>query len=679
MKHPIALWTLAVVSTVLLAACTAPAAQNVTNASQQAKPAREQAGAVTIAGPLALRLDSVDFLSPATGYVTGATMNGYHVAGRFLWKTTNTGVTWSKRATPVTFDQVHFVSETTGFAIHVVSTSSTTSAAKVELWRTVNGGLTWSKQLTALQSPMVAPSAYTIAFPDHSHGYALVGNALYDTRDGGASWHEVPMPSDKSFPVAFAFATPQRGWIVDETLEQTSNAPGAVPHEIMQIYATSNGGATWKTQPLMLQSPYTSYGSASLSFVSPKDGFFFVQNTSNMISSLYRTTDAGQTWSAVAPKVFQSRFMPRPIDFVSKTVGWLPVNAGAAPFPGLIDITTDGGKTFHTYGNQNTSIWSTDLVAATDGWAIGQYQGNVGDYLIHTTDGGATWTQAMPTPYPLTAPSFVSSLVGYGIGTLSDPSAFVRTEDGGRTWQQIAELHTPLSASVGALSFVSASKGYYLFTSGAVPQLYMTSDSGRTWQSVPLSWKQVPAASTHLWDPQYLHYFSSTNAIAVVQTFPSLVVMQSKDGGRKWTPFATLSTRQGGFTDIVCFASEADGYAVLGSGKHVMLYHLTPGHSDLVKTWDNGATPVALSVNPVSGITLVMNNNAFTGAVLTIARKTPQQSTWTQTVITNQALANSTTPLGAAISSYGPDLWWLTASGLLYSKDGGASWQSLNM
>ena len=104
--------------------------------------------------------------------------------------------------------------------------------------------------------------------------------------------------------------------------------------------------------------------------------------------------------------------------------------------PGAIELTTDGGKTFHKVFDTDGAVSWLSTAGARDAWAVAQ--ANDEDTLtFRTTDGGQTWEEL---PYSQTyQPSFVTALDGIGFtGTGRDPDAryYVTTADGGNSWQR---------------------------------------------------------------------------------------------------------------------------------------------------------------------------------------------------------------------------------------------------
>jgi len=56
---------------------------------------------------------------------------------------------------------------------------------------THDGGVTWT------DTRPFDLAAYRVTFVDNSHGWALDGNSLLNTDDGGASWHRIYPPGGK--------------------------------------------------------------------------------------------------------------------------------------------------------------------------------------------------------------------------------------------------------------------------------------------------------------------------------------------------------------------------------------------------------------------------------------------------------------------------------------------------
>jgi photosystem II stability/assembly factor-like uncharacterized protein len=103
--------------------------------------------------------------------------------------------------------------------------------------------------------------------------------------------------------------------------------------------------------------------------------------------------------------------------------------------------------------------------------------------ILHTTDGGATWTpQITETAYPLNGIVFVDASNGWAVGGYQDweymYGSIVHTTDGGATWMtQIDEGGYGPHFVFCGVAFVDANNGWALHRGG----ILQTTDGGRTW------------------------------------------------------------------------------------------------------------------------------------------------------------------------------------------------------
>ncbi|MHB1682873.1 MAG: beta propeller repeat protein [Bacilli bacterium] len=77
---------------------------------------------------------------------------------------------------------------------------------------------------------------------------------MFKTDNGGNNWSQVMLTTNKTVPMSSAFATPKRGWMTGEVLEQISNK-SSVTAEVLQVYTTAVGGKNWTVQ-YTLNSPF---------------------------------------------------------------------------------------------------------------------------------------------------------------------------------------------------------------------------------------------------------------------------------------------------------------------------------------------------------------------------------------------------------------------------------------
>jgi photosystem II stability/assembly factor-like uncharacterized protein len=231
-------------------------------------------------------------------------------------------------------------------------------------------------------------------------------------------------------------------------------------------------------------------------------------STSN--DSIYRTTDAGNSWTLVAQTPRSTvPFVPprtlRSITFPSATVGYAVGDAGtvmktidggvtwaAVPPPApALDLqrvrcadenlclmtttagatlvrTADGGTTFTQVTAAGSPIRGVAFASPTRAIAAG-----AGGVTVVSDDGGATW-HPVGTSFTSELTSIVArpGAFGYGVGL----NTIALTGNGGESWTTFG-IPTPLSIQVAA--FVDPLTGYSQDSGGT---LRRTANGGATWQ-----------------------------------------------------------------------------------------------------------------------------------------------------------------------------------------------------
>lgn len=162
------------------------------------------------------------------------------------------------------------------------------------------------------------------------------------------------------------------------------------------------------------------------------------------------------------------------ITMVVSGVSWLhptwPAFGATAPMPAVLQATYQ--------------VAAVDFIDPNTGWVVAAF--GTGDYaVIHTTDGGRTWTRQLSARAGPHAQfiKFFDNAVGV-FGLIGSRPVLHRTSDGGRTWTSLAALDA--ESSVLSWSFVDSDHGWMLVHTGGktIPSpalLYRTEDGGRTW------------------------------------------------------------------------------------------------------------------------------------------------------------------------------------------------------
>ena len=395
-----------------------------------------------------------------------------------------------------------------------------------------NGGSNW--RVINLPSQGIVE---TVDFVSPTVGFIVVGTnwtgagQLYVTSDGGRHWTLRGVPARVT---AMGFATASDGWIYAEN--------GIVYH-------TTDGGQHWTQSLSNLPSQI---GQGSLQVTGTNSAWLMVYGQAGMSQqsySVFHTTN-GTTWRPVmAVSTAGAGPAPGGAQGAPKGPGSSPgamaaVNSNSAVVAGTcracgfgttsIAATADGGQSWSGTGPIPGAIGlvvpqGMAFPTPSDGWLL---DGSAGaSVLLHSTDGGQSWHEVLPTtsPYPLQGVSFVSPNVGYGLGVVGDLNKVLKTTDGGQHWSPVGTLpvQNPMTymgnSSFSTITFATATAGFAVGTDG---HIYQTSNGGQTWNQVNLQYGQYGYDAV---------YFVSRDTGIAVSTFNPQQDQITTDGGKHWT------------------------------------------------------------------------------------------------------------------------------------------------
>lgn len=224
------------------------------------------------------------------------------------------------------------------------------------------------------------------------------------------AWHaQQPGPATTDDLTGVSFPDTTHGWAV-----------GGIDKGI--IRATSDGGATWRSEDLRGDN-----GLSAVSFVDDTHGW--AVGVHNLVVT---TSDGGLTWRRENPRIGRDGNLYG-VQFVDPSHGWMVGDKG------LIRVTSDGGRTW----TPQTAGTGRDLgpVGFSDLLHGSIVAGNA--EVLRTADGGATWHPAYvanPKKNEIVASvSFLDAQRGWVSGSQDDGSSnhgvISQTVDGGRTWK----------------------------------------------------------------------------------------------------------------------------------------------------------------------------------------------------------------------------------------------------
>ncbi len=638
--------------------------------------------------------EAVDFVTAQRGWVVAAT--GAYGSRNALLATSDGGKTWLERMLPKGYTALalRFTGDRqgTGYVLAQQTGLGQVGAAgqpvPISILTTQDGGKTWHVAWSEQGPQAILNGTVLMRVGFQVFGgqvYAYVGDKVLTSTTGGKSFAALTLPQGFA-PVHMDFLTPRVGFVAGQVCQATPQ-PGTSGGAGCQaeLIETQDGGQTWQTSFTAPQPNYWTYSDA-VSFANAQDGWFFLKDSATWAGYLYQTTDGGQTWTleqgtGSGPNNFaQGRTVYGPPTFVTTKVAWLPINEGAAPYPGGLMITRDGGKTW-TQSSMNLA-WSLNgvsIVSPEVGYAVGGGGSAQAGFLVKTVDGGKTWTQLLPSLAPTEQVDFPDQTHGIGVGLTSDPQAILATDNGGETWQEIYHAKGP----VQALSFVSPKVGYMVISApqnGQSVTVLATTDGGRHWQ------KQAPLliASGVLFGPNpYLRFFTAQQGILQTQTYPDVTFSATADGGKTWTPLSSQPAASGTFQQFAFLSGQ--GYRLLtvpgasaSQPSTVTLARTIDGGRsyETIHTWQGSGQGAAVYfLNSRQGW-VAMQENPYSQNAKTVVYATQDGGkTWTASS-TQMNLQDFNTQLQMQFPTARDG--WLVGIGSLYrTRDGGQTWQQM--
>ncbi len=268
------------------------------------------------------------------------------------------------------------------------------------VYKTTDGGQTWSfaglydaGQIGALRIHPTNPNIVWVSAggdifkPNSERG-------VFKTTDGGKTWRKVLFLSDQlgGMDVELQPGNPN---VIYAWMSRLERKPWTIISGAREggFYKSTDGGEHFTK--IMTGLPNELIGKGNLAVTAAKPNRIYLLVEAKPGGGLYRSDDAGQTWTAMnpQPRNVGAQMIQRPFYYV--TLGADPTNADVV-YAGAESFfkSTDGGKTFSVmrppHGDHH-DIWinpkdGNTMIQANDGGANVSY------------DGGRTWSSQMNQP-----------------------------------------------------------------------------------------------------------------------------------------------------------------------------------------------------------------------------------------------------------------------------------------
>lgn len=257
----------------------------------------------------------------------------------FLTHTEDGGASWTEQrldAKRHAINDIYFANKEVGFAL-----------AGEMIFRSGDGGQTWQESYK-ISPPAVRGATvelYSLRFKGKKKGWVVgslargdtvIGSVLAITRDSGTTWQMLAAGTQQEL-IHIDFVDDERGWIV--------GAGGAILH-------TEDAGETWKRQESGVSE--TLY---HVDFRNSKQGIAVGER-----GTILNTQDAGLTWSKVNSPVRSTLLS---VQFVSEDNVWIVGRNG------VILRSGDGGLTWAEQESGTRQNLYALFINKKEGWAVG--------------------------------------------------------------------------------------------------------------------------------------------------------------------------------------------------------------------------------------------------------------------------------------------------------------------
>ena len=296
--------------------------------------------------------------------------------------------------------------------------------------------------------------------------------------------------------------------------------------------------------------------------------FFTDQNTGFIASDsgkILRTTNGGTSWSVSL--LFDSSISYNSISFPNLTTGYiagriLNLINNIEIKPIIIKTTNAGLNWFSVLNDTAHTLRAVYFMNPNTGFAAGGLYGLADNYLLSTTNGGASWQNSSPGNGYLYSITFKDALTGY-MTTFS--SGIFKSTDAGTSWSlnqsEPASLILSMFFVDANLGFMTGGDSFGIDSSGVI---YKTVNGGNNWSLVYNDHKGM-INSVKFVSSQIGFAAGTFDMIAEPGNLLPGRIIKTTNSGSSWF-IDTLFTNASGFTSLY-FTNALTGYVVGSNGE----------------------------------------------------------------------------------------------------------------
>jgi photosystem II stability/assembly factor-like uncharacterized protein len=249
--------------------------------------------------------------------------------------------------------------------------------------QTTNGGMTWTNMNAAGMYTNSLSFCNIVSFLTPSIGITMGDPVageyeIWRTTNGGAAWTKLPGAS-----IANPLNSGEYGIVNVYEKQGTTNYWFGT--NLNRVYRSTDAGLTWSVSAAMTSSLGGAVGVNDIAFTDANNGIctaFFGTPTSSTLT-LWKTNDGGVTWTNIAP--IDPSFGQSDICGIPGTTWFASAGSGAGN--NVISYSTDNGITWNSWGGSNIQYITVDFVNSSTGFA-----GSFSSQLNAAQEGGFKYT-----------------------------------------------------------------------------------------------------------------------------------------------------------------------------------------------------------------------------------------------------------------------------------------------